>query len=429
MLSKNDTIQYGIATLKDYRNLQIIIFIAVSINLQLQRANGNQSKANPENFESCGFVDSKSFLPPSLMTGSLHYVAKRAYNNGTRNIYQLTAEGRTLKITGTPLLVQRINELYALHKLRKLSKADEFGNALANSAGDKIKSVVGIIKDPIGTVNNLPKGASRVLGGIGEGLKGHKSKTEDGLLDSLAGTDKAKTVLAMKLGISPFTDNQELQKELTETARAAASGGVALGVAGSALTGGVGVALTVIDVNETLQETLVNSTPNDLRIINRKKLFALGLDRVQADAFLMHTQYTPWHKTIITDALARIGVNPEDFLRKACTASNQEEAYYFQRLAQLLLKYHSTRASLRNIRIENDTVIARDRDGTLVIPESFDYAVWNEHAVDRINEFNALLRSRKELKALAFWTDGQFSPRFCKELKKRKISWQCCRVE
>ncbi len=310
------------------------------------------------------------------MTGPLHSVNDHAYNDGLQNVYQLTSDGRTLEITTTPLLIQRINEIYALDYLRGLSKTEEFGKALANSAKAKGKSIVGIVKDPVGTVKNLPKGASRFFGGIGEAMKGGKSETEGGMLDSLAGTNKAKAALAWKLGVSPYTDNQELQEELTNTARAMAGGGLVLGAATMAVTGGAGAALTVIGVNQTLQAALVNSTPEELRIINRKKLLALGENREQADAFLMHPQYSPWHKTIITDALSRIGVNPAAFLKEAGRASNQEDAFYFQRLAQLLLQYHATTAPLRSIRIENGVVCGLDRNGTLVVPVSLDYAIW-----------------------------------------------------
>ena len=106
--------------------------------------------------------------------------------------------------------------------------------------------------------------------------------------------------------------------------------------------GAVGGVVTALNVNENLQQTLVNSTPDDLRIINRKKLFALGVTRENADEFLMHPWYSPWHETIITDALATIGVDPTQFLEKACRALTEQDANYFQSLAQVLARYHKT---------------------------------------------------------------------------------------
>ena len=93
----------------------------------------------------------------------------------------------------------------------------------------------------------------------------------------ITGVDQAKVKLAVKLGVNPYTTNEELQSELTGTAKATAGGGLIVNAAASVASGGAGAALTVVGVNQTLHDTLVNSTPEDLRILNRKKLFALGL--------------------------------------------------------------------------------------------------------------------------------------------------------
>ena len=96
-------------------------------------------------------------------------------------------------------------------------------------------------------------------------------------------------------------------------------------------------------MNEALQATLVNSPPSELRIINRKKLFALGMNRENADEFLMHPWYSPWQETIIVDALNTIGRDPTAFLDRACRALTEQDANYFQRLAQVLASYHKTK--------------------------------------------------------------------------------------
>ena len=134
----------------------------------------------------------------------------------------------------------------------------------------------------------------------------------------------------------------------------------------------------------------MNSTPDDLRIINRKKLFALGVTRENADEFLMHPWYSPWHETIITDALATIGRDPTQFLERACRALTEQDANYFQRLAQVLARYHKTKTPLKSIRLESGRVCAMDSSGKLVIPLSCDYAIWSENAAGRVEDFGKL---------------------------------------
>lgn len=374
-------------------------------------------------FEQGGNMPAKDFVPDTQMSGPLHTVRPLAFNDGLNNTYFMDTPQGVQDVTGTPALLARIREIYALDYLRGLSKTEEFGKAFAKSVESKVESVAGVVRDPIGTIKNVPKGASRFFGRVGEGLKGGKSEEEGGRpLAGITGVSKAKAQLAAKLGISPYTTNEELQRELTGTAQAMAGGGLIVTAATSLASGGAATALTVVGVNQTLQDTLLNSTPEDLRIINRKKLFALGLDRKQADEFLMHPWYSPWHETIITDALDTIGVDPAAFLAQACEALTPEDAFYFQRLAQLLARYHTTTAPLRSIRMENGVICALDRAGMLVVPLSCDYAIWAERAARRAEAFATSARGNSELKGLTLWVDGNVSPRLAQELATRKIA-------
>src|SRR5579862_976395 len=165
-----------------------------------------------ETFEAGGAIPAKDFVPEASMSGKLHTVRPLTYNDGLRNTYFIdTADGVT-EITGTPALLQRIREIYALDYLRGVSKSEAFGKALKQAGKAKLESAAGILNDPVGTVQNVPKGASRFFGRIGEGLKGGKSKTEDDAVKGLTGVSKAKAKLALQLGVSPYTTNQELQQ-------------------------------------------------------------------------------------------------------------------------------------------------------------------------------------------------------------------------
>lgn len=376
-------------------------------------------------FEQGGGVPAANFVPAALMKGRLHTVRPLADSDGMLNTYFVDTPGGVLEIIGTPALAIRIRELYALDDLRGMSKTEEFGKALAAAGKAKIESVAGVIRDPFGTIKNVPKGASRFFGRIGEGLKGGRSEEEGGNpLQGITGVSKARAQLAAQLGVSPYTTNEELQTALTSTARAMAGGGFVISAATSVASGGAGAALTVVGVNQTLQETLINSTPEDLRIANRKKLLALGVDRALADEFLMHPWFSPWHETIITEALASIGVNPSAFLTNAVRALTPEDALFFQRVAQILARYHANSAPLRAIRFDGGIITALDQAGTLVVPVSLDYAIWAERAARRVEEFGVIGKSGEGIKGLALWTDGRLSERLRAELKARGIAYR-----
>jgi len=375
-------------------------------------------------FETPGNVASGDFVPAALLSGRLHTVRPLAFNDGLRNTYFVDTPAGVQEVTGTPALVQLVREISALDYLRGVSKTDAFGKAFANAGKAKIESAGNLLGDPFGTIKNVPKGASRFFGRIGEGLKGGGSKSEDGGLAGILGITAAKTKLATQLGVDPYSPNEELQRELTRVAQAMAGGGLVVDAASSVASGGAGAALTVVGANQTLTDTLASSTAEDLRILNRKKLLALGVNRKLADEFLMHPWFSPWHETITTDALAGIGIDPSAFLTDAVRALTPEDAFYFQRLAQILAKYHASGGPLAAIRFDNGVITALGRDGTLVVPVSLDYGIWAERTARRAEEFVALDRAREHITGLALWTDGRLSDRFCAELKKRGIAWR-----
>ena len=298
-------------------------------------------------FELPGSVETKKFIPGELMSGTLHKVAAQADNDGLVNSYTLYAEGTQFNVDTSLALVARIREIYAIDALRKMDKGKQAVDGAVAAGTGTVKGVVGLVTNPFGTVKNVPKGASRFFGRIGEGMKGGKSESEKaGMLDGVAGVTTAKVALAAKLGVNPYSQNQELQKELTKNARAAATGGLLVKGGMSVVSGPAGAALSGLGANQTLQNTLVTSTPEDLRILNRKKLLGLGVSREQADELLNHPWCSPWQETLLTDALASIGVDPNVFLVQACKALEEEDATYFQRLAQVLAAYKSAESAV-----------------------------------------------------------------------------------
>lgn len=373
-------------------------------------------------FESPGRVETKRFIPANLMKGSLHSVGPLAENDGLNNTYFLYSGDDSWEVTTGIALRTRIREIYAIAKLKELSKSDEFAKAIANSAKQKVEGVVGVVTNPIGTIQRLPLGASRFFGRIGEGLKGGKTQGEGNVLQSVTGVSKAKVALAVQYGVSPYSYNEELQKQLTVNARAMAGGGLVVTGALAVVGGPAGAVITGLNVNQTLQQTLVNSTPDDLRILNRKKLFALGVTRETADELLMHPWYSPWTETIMIDAFSTIGVDPTAFLAQASRALTEQDATYFERLAQVLARYHTNKAQLTAIVVQNGSISALDANGTLVVPLSCDYAIWSERSAGRVDELTAVGKSRPDVKGLAIWVDGKVSDRAMQEAKTRNIS-------
>jgi hypothetical protein len=152
----------------------------------------------PQAFESPGRVETKMFIPAGLMSGPLHSVGDFAENDGMNNTYFLYSGNDASAVTTGIALRTRIREIYAIDKLRDMSKTDEFAQAMGKAGKQKIEGVVGIVTNPLGTIQNIPRGASRVFGRIGEGLKGGRTEGEGNAVQNMIGISKAKVALAVK---------------------------------------------------------------------------------------------------------------------------------------------------------------------------------------------------------------------------------------
>jgi hypothetical protein len=356
------------------------------------------------------------------MSGPSHKVGPEGENDRLNNTYFLYSGDDAWGVTTGLALRQRVREIYAIQKLSEMKKGPEFADAMAKAAKAKVEGAVSLVTNPVGTFERLPLGASRFFGRIGEGLKGGTTQGEGTTLQNIAGVQKARVALAVKLGVSPYSYNQALQRELTDNARAIALGGLVVSGATAVVGGPAGAALTLLNVDENLQQTLVNTTPDDLRITNRKKLFALGVTRDNADQILMHPWYSPWTETAMVDALATIGVDPTQFLAQAATALTEEDAVFFQHVAQVMAAY-SNKAQLRSIHVENGMVSAQDKNGRVLMPLSCDYAIWSESNAGQLGAFAKLVEGDSDVTGLTVWVDGKVSDRAREELKKRQIDF------
>src|SRR5207249_2507842 len=93
----------------------------------------------PQTFESPGRVATKLFISAGLMSGPLHSVGDFAENDGMNNTYFLYSGDDAWAVTTGIALRTRIREIYAIAKLREMSKTDEFARAMANAGKQKIE--------------------------------------------------------------------------------------------------------------------------------------------------------------------------------------------------------------------------------------------------------------------------------------------------
>ena len=230
-----------------------------------------------------------------------------------------------------------------------------------------------------------------------------------------------KNELAARFGVSPYTRNASLQNKLDATARAMAGGALVVNLSGLMFTGGVGTAISVVGVNQTLQRTLIESTPEEMAVKNRATLLALKAAPDAVEGFLSNPALSPWQKTILTAELKDIGLNPDPFLQLASKPATQEEVLDEMQIVQILLKHHKEIAPIISLGEVDGVLTTLDANGALVTPVGADLILWSAATESRTD---ALLKRAKEdprVKHVTLATDGLISARALEEFNKRGI--------
>lgn len=383
----------------------------------------NPAPSGQPAYELPGPVETATLLPESLRDGPAGRVAPRAEADGWHVTYTLDGPAGREMLTGTQFLANREREIRAVATLRAMNKSEEFGKAVLASGGEKLQSVADAVKDPVHTLQKLPKGASKFFGRLGNTVK-HVAEGQVGATDaaeSAFGVQRKRAQLCLDLGVSPFTRDPELRTQLDTAARAMAAGATLVNLTGLIVGGGVGTAISVVNANQAFQRALVESTPAELAARNRASLADMDANPDRISDFLDNPAFNPWQKSAVTTALASVGLNPEPVLDRAAEACTDEDAVYFVQLARLLENHHRNKEPLAAILSVNGVPCALDQSGTIVVPVGADLVQWTPALEERAGEFTAWSSGKPEVKRLLLATDGSVSARATAELSRRGI--------
>jgi len=382
-----------------------------------------------DEYETPGPVNAEDFLPKSVFTGKRLFVEKTAQNNGLQNTYRIRSGTEEYEVTGNAATMQFLQELRAINELRQISTAKAFSGGLKQSAKGTYETGKQIVRDPVDAVKKVPQGASRFFGKV----KGFFSQDEeDGdqkssvgeTVKGFLGVDEEKRKLAARLGVDVYSRNQALQEELDRVAKATAGGGLAFDIGTLPVGGAAGIGLTLIGVQQTVDSLINDSSPDSLRKWNEQNLLKLGANRDLIAQFLNHPWYSLRQATIITASLNKTETDPDLFLENANKALTEQDARYFEQVAQLLAAYSQKVAPLQSLRLQDELLCAVDRNGILIVPVSLDYAIWTARVAQRIDGLAGLPSSDPSVKSVEIWTDGKASERVKAELGKRTIGYQ-----
>lgn len=340
----------------------------------------------PGTFEEPPNLDAATILRPEFVSGAHFRLRPLVLTYGGHNQYLIDSDFGVFDATGNTELITRIQEIEAIAKLREISRTDEYKKALEKAAKSPIEMAKDLAENPVKTITGVPKGIFKFLNRAGESIKEASEDRERSPYEERAGADligfsKAKREMAAQLGVDPYSSNEVLQKELNGISWAGFAGSMTLNLALAPVGGGAGAAITSFNATEVARGVLRDKSPNDIRRIVLGQLLEMNIPRETATSFLNNTAYSPTNQTLIADALLSLPdvVGRDEFLSLATEATDETDALFFRRTAQLLAKVHGEKP-LKRLSTAQGFPVAQAQDGNLVLALEWDYACWTHRA-------------------------------------------------
>ncbi len=344
--------------------------------------------ATAQGFEEPPTLDAATILRPEYAQGPYHKVRAAVPTYAGHNQYVIDSEFGTFEADGNTMLMQRVGEIYAIAKLRSISRTDQYKEALKAAARSPVTLAKNLATQPVKTITGVPKGLWKMMNRVGQSAKEagenrERSQYEDSTAQDLIGFSKAKRDLAAELGIDPYSSNEVLQQELNGISWAAFGGKITLSAALAPVGGAV---MAGVNISDTATKALRDVSPLDLRKQHLATLLALHISREDAVAFLNNTAYSPTHAFYLVEALEHLdGVATlSRFIRLASEASDEADALFFTRTAQVLARVHHD-TPLAGLGSCGGFPMAIAKDGTIILALEWDYACWTERAAQFVD--------------------------------------------
>ncbi len=380
------------------------------------------SAAPAGNYEVPPVLKAPSLWGADVLQGEHHKVREEVTTAGFTNTYAIDSDYGVFYAHGDYMLLERIREIYAIAAIRATKESAAYTQAIGAGVAGTVDGAKNLVKDPLGSLSGMGKGAARFLKSATERV----ATTTQGndAANNLKKYTEAKRQIAGKYGVDPYTSNQVYQSEVDSVATASTMGNFTVTLASYAIPGGVGIALRGLSTSDKLNEKLVAVGPYDLRVQNKALLQDMGVSDQLTEAFLDHPNLTPRHQTAIATLLGTLtgATGRSEYIRLALAVRSEEDAFFFTLNAALLANYDTHRSKVAAIVDCNGIPAAYTADQHLVLPILLDYGSWTELGSQFIDSFNACTAGNSPIKSRELVISGVLTPRATQELQARGIA-------
>ncbi len=377
------------------------------------------------NYETPSVLDARAILPPDVRKGQHHTVLDEVFPFRLTHRYRITSPYGQFEAYGGEMLKIRIQEIQAIAAMDKeMIHVQSMAAGAQHAILSPFKFMLGLVNEPKETLLAIPKGMWHIATQIGEMVVGERGNLEDSENSELLGFSTVKRQVADHFGVDVYSSNRVLRKKLTSLSWAGYAGDAAIRLATLPIGGPAGAVLTGTSFSTTIGELLRDHTPEELRHLNRDKLEIMKLDDSLIEAFLKHPWYSPRHETALVQALVEMNIvkNREAFITVAMSARFEEEALFFQRIAEMLLSYHQNVKPLEQlVAIDDRLLMGLTRDRTLLCMIPVEYLSWRAELAEAA-ETVATWMSAQQVKKAELWMTGNATPRARNELLAKGIT-------
>jgi hypothetical protein len=377
---------------------------------------------NAQAFESHKVRSADKILPSGLNRGAHYRVEDQVVAYGFMNHFVVESDFGRFEVTGNVALRKMLREISAIAALKKVSSAEAVGDAAKQAVKSPFIFAKRLINDPVDTVSGLPEGVAHILGNVTKSVTMKHDPSEDSRIKQALFVSSWKRDFAHEHGVDVYSSNKVLQKELNRVGWFAAISSLSI----SAATMSAGTAVTIaknMRLANQIGNALKEEPPSGLRVINEKKLSAMGVSKSLAERFLDHLAYTPRHDTIIVEALAQMrGTKGRtSYVRHILAAQGEVDANFFQQMTETLLGYYNKVSPLREISIVDGMVVALAENGRVLIPFPLDYGVWTPAAQEIVDGVIRNRRTAGTKHDFDLWVTGTTSALAKRQLANRGV--------
>ena len=371
-------------------------------------------------YEEPPVVNVVDLLPATPLSGPGYTVLPQAPTNGAMGQYTIVADpsvfhddAGTYYVESLDMLKIRLSEIPAIAQLDNMSNTDVFAKALASSAVRPVTAAGNMVLHPMDTVTGLPGGIGDLFGrvslGAGEIASSASNSFGSGKAAGQAGNatltalgyDQMRRQLARKLHVDPYSSDPILTKKLNHAAWVMFSARMTVDAAMMAVPG------SMIISGVEITNDLVYQTPKaDLIILVQKKLKSFGLSQEEIVTFTTNTAIPLSLQVTAVKDLEALGNIPG---RRAAAVDlgNMMTEYQARFLVTSLHMFHQwsqQQSPITGIKAPG-VLIARDQNGTVILPAPVDYLSWTP----RIAGF-AADRQFMAMHNRVLWITGKMTP-------------------